>query len=111
MILSNKNLIGLPVFSKSGLLLGKIKSFEIEAETQTIVRYSVKTRNLIGNFLSEKDSELVVGRNQVISINEEKMTVDDILEKIAERARSAEPIRKDVPALGSKISINDNRAQ
>ncbi len=91
--------------------MGKIKSFEVEAETQTIARYNVKTRNLIGNLLSEKDSELVVGRSQVISISEEKMIVDDVLEKIVERVRSAESIRKDVPALGSKISINDNRAQ
>ncbi len=108
MILSNKNLIGLPVFSKSGLLLGKIKSFEVESETQTIARYSVKTRNLIGNILSENDSELVVGRNQVISISEEKMIVDDVLAKVRERMRSAEPMREDVPALGSKLSINDN---
>ncbi len=105
MTIHYKKLIGLPVETKSGLLLGKIKNFEVETETQQIARYTVKTRNLIDNLLSEKTSELVIGRAEVVSLGEEKMVVEDAVAGEAEKARVTEPIGKDAPVLPSKLSI------
>jgi len=87
MLINYKSLIGLSVETKSGLLLGKIKSFEIDSETQTILQYVVKSRSLISKMLRERERELIIHRNQVISVNEEKMIVEDsaVKEGVAEK--------------------------
>jgi len=106
MIISHKNLIGLPVQTKSGLLLGKIRNFEIESETQNISRYVVKSRNIISKLLSEEIGEIIIGRNQVISIDEEKMVVDDASVKELGGARVLGRSEKNAPVLGSRLSIS-----
>jgi len=105
MFIDNKNLIGLPVETKSGLLLGKIKSFEFDSETQTIERYIVKSRNLIEKLLREELNELIVGRNQVISIDETKMVVEDGVVGGREAIRISQGVGKNIPALPSRLSL------
>lgn len=106
MHINYKNLIGLPVETKSGLLLGKIKSFEIESETQTIFQYIVKSRSLISKFLSEGVGEIVIGCNQVLSLDKEEMIVEDILVKESGRVRAARSMGRSAPVLGSRLSIS-----
>jgi sporulation protein YlmC with PRC-barrel domain len=108
MRINYKNLIGLPVETKSGLLLGKIKSFEIDSETQNILRYTIKSRNLISKLLSEEANELIIGRNQVVSINEKKMIVEDGAVKEVETAKVMRNAREDAPALTSRMNISRN---
>ena len=79
MILSNDNLIDLPVYTKSNQHLGQVASFEIDVETQTISQYHVRSSNIIKNIIQH--NELLINQNQVIEITEEKMIVDDNLEK------------------------------
>jgi len=74
MQLNEKELIGLPVETKSGQLLGNLSGFEIDVDSQQIIKYFVKTKNIIKNFLIP---ELVIDYRQVISITKEKMIVDD----------------------------------
>jgi sporulation protein YlmC with PRC-barrel domain len=105
MFIDNKNLIGLPVETKSGLLLGKIKSFEIESETQVVEKYIVKSRNLIGKLLREELGELVIGRNQVISIDEIRMVVEDGVVEEKEIIRMSQGVGKNIPALPSRLSL------
>ena len=105
MFIDNKNLIGLPVETKSGLPLGKIKSFEINSETQAIERYVVKSRNLIGKLLREELGELVIGRNQVISIDEAKMVVEDGMVGEKEIIRMSQGVGRNIPALPSRLSL------
>ncbi|MFZ5364502.1 MAG: hypothetical protein ACOZAG_03405 [Patescibacteria group bacterium] len=106
MIISHKNLIGLPVQTKSGLLLGKVRSFEIESETQTILRYIIKSRNLISKLLSEEIGEIMINRNQVIFLDENKMIVDDASVKELGGERIIQGIEKNATALGSRLSIS-----
>lgn len=106
MFINYKNLIGLPVETKSGLLLGKIKSFEIDNETQTISQYVVKSRSLISKLLREEVGEIIIGRNQVLSIDGEKMVVEDILVKESGRVRAARNMERSAPVLGSRLSIS-----
>lgn len=105
MIISCKNLVGLPVETKSGLLLGKIKNFEIDSETQTVSQYIIKSQSLIKKLLSEGGSELIIGRNQVLFIEEEKMIVEDNVVGEAETARLSQGVREDAPALSSRLSV------
>jgi len=105
MLIDSKNLIGLPVETKSGLLLGKIKSFEVDSATQAIEKYVVKSRNLIGKLLREELGELIIGRNQVISIDETRMVVEDGLVPEKERIRMSQGVGRNIPALPSRLSL------
>lgn len=111
MIISHKNFIGLPVETKSGLVLGKIRSFEIESDTQTISQYVVKSRNLISKLLSEEVQEIIIGRNQVISIDEKKMVVDDNSVKELGGKRIFRGVEKNAPVLGSRLSISKTNGE
>lgn len=101
MFIEGKNLFGLPVETRSGLLLGKIKEFEIDCDTQVIERYIVRSRNSIGKLLREGMRELVIGKNQVISIDGRKMVVEDGVAKETEEVTLAANLGKDAPALSS----------
>lgn len=114
MVISCKNLIGLPVETKSGLFLGKIKNFDVDNETQAVLRYIVKSRSLIGKLLSEEISELIIAKEEVISLGEDKMVVQDGVVKESEAATLRKVASNDAPALSSRLSIaksNDNRIQ
>lgn len=105
MIINSKDLIGLSVETKSGLILGKIKNFEIDSETQMIFRYIIKSRNLISKFLSESDEQLIINKNQVVSINKEKMVVEDNVVKENEAVKLVQRVNSDAPAISSRLNI------
>lgn len=77
MRISNSDLINLPVYTKSGKHLGKISSFELEADSGKIENFHVKT-GLIEGLWHE---QLVINSSQVIEITEDKMIVEDNVEK------------------------------
>ena len=73
MRINYKNLKLLPVETKSGQVLGYIKDIVLETEGQSVVQYEV------GNLFGKK---YLVGREQVLSIDESKIIVDDNVLKI-----------------------------
>lgn len=99
MIINSKDLAGLLVETKSGLVLGKIKSFEIDSETQSVLRYIVKSRNLISKLLSKEANELIISRNQVVSIKGEKMIVEDGVVKEAKTVKVLHGARENASLL------------
>jgi sporulation protein YlmC with PRC-barrel domain len=74
MLLTSKDLINLPVYQKNGDFLGKIKEIELDASTHAIVRYFIKNSQVIKR-LSVK--ELIIRSNQVVSLDNKKMIVED----------------------------------
>lgn len=80
-LLDEKMLLKLPVFTKSGTHVGKLIGFEFEVDSQMIVRYRVRPKGLSARILR---SPLLISREQVISISEEKMVVEDNVEKAVE---------------------------
>ena len=64
----------LPVFTQSGVKLGQITDIEIDLDSQSILRYVVK-RGIVSR------DTLLIHRGQVISITDEKMTVDNAAAK------------------------------
>ncbi|MFH1598188.1 MAG: PRC-barrel domain-containing protein [Patescibacteria group bacterium] len=87
MNLKKNQLLNLPVFTKSGKKLGRIVDFEFNAEMQEIVRYYVKGENIIKELI---EKELIIDSGQVVSIDDKKMVVDDLVikqkEAVAEKA-------------------------
>ena len=80
-LLNESQLLKLPVYTRSGTRLGKLIGFEFEADSQVIVRYRVRPKGLSARILR---SPLLISREQVLSISEEKMVVDDNVEKAVE---------------------------
>lgn len=109
MILSNKNFIGLSVVTKSGFVLGKIINFDVEVETQLILRYFVKNRSLTSKLLSEEVEEIIISRNQVLSLDEFKMVVDDGVVKNVEKSSEFKIAQKNVPAMTRELKIDGGR--
>lgn len=69
MILRGNKIIGLPVYTKSNQHLGRVKNLEIDSVSQAVINYIVRR-----GFLSE---DLIINRNQVVSLEEDKLVVDD----------------------------------
>ena len=73
LIKSNK-LIGLLVVTESGQRLGTVRSFDVDVDAHTIVRYYVKPGSIVAMM---GHGEFLVHASQVVHITEKQMTVRD----------------------------------
>lgn len=75
MTISSSDILNLPVFTVSGQHLGRVSSFDVEAENDlmVVVRYYVRT-GLIKGLWHE---QLIIHKSQIVSIDNEKMVVED----------------------------------
>lgn len=96
MNLDAKTVIGLPVATRTGTALGKIQTFSLDPTTQAVDHYVVRPHGIFNDII--KSRELVVHASQVVSITEEKMTVDDLVVGEQEKMRR---IAKAAPSLTS----------
>lgn len=97
MLLRKKDLINLPVETRSGQALGRISDFELNPLTQQIERYYVKSgRQLISLF----PGELIIHYTQVLSVTSEKMVVDDNARAKAVSANRSIAQGQTAPATG-----------
>ena len=80
-LLDDKTLLKLPVETKSGAPLGRVAGFEFDVESHAIIRYRVRPKGLAAGMLKKP---LLVAREQVLSIDAERMIVDDNVEKAME---------------------------
>ena len=83
--LDDKTLMKLPVETKSGAALGRVAGFEFDVDHHAILRYLVLPKGLAARLLKKP---LLVAREQVLSIDAEKMVVDDNVEKAMELAKA-----------------------
>jgi sporulation protein YlmC with PRC-barrel domain len=88
MPISAKQLIGLPVVTKSGIKLGRIVNCLVDTDSQSILQYTVKEGLVAGRKI------LLINRSQVFSIDFDKMVVDDAVgeEKISEAVVALKPV-------------------
>ena len=75
MKISQKQFINLPVYTQSGERLGKVESFNIETDSQSILEYKIKPANIVAGFIK---GDFVIPRGQIIEINNKKMVVEDL---------------------------------
>jgi len=84
-VLDDKTLLKLPVFTKSGTRLGKVAGFDFDVETHGILRYRVRPKGLAASVLKHP---MMIAREQVLSIDAERMVVDDNVAKEMELAKA-----------------------
>ena len=75
--LNSKQLKNLPVMTKSGRLIGRIKDWEIDSASQTLTQYHVQSLTLLSGLYKSK---LIIHRNQVIDLNTERLLVEDLVD-------------------------------
>lgn len=102
MIIPWENLNNLPVETRSGQGVGRVIGCDVETELSVVKNYRVKSRGIIKGLLA---NELIISREQVISITKEKMVVEDAV--IAARAVAGRKVAIQ-PRAGVEIS---SRAQ
>ncbi|HBH46298.1 MAG: hypothetical protein A2445_02020 [Candidatus Jacksonbacteria bacterium RIFOXYC2_FULL_44_29] len=74
MLINSQTLIGLKVETASGQYLGRVQSFDLEIDSQSIRNYYIKPKLLEAGPFSE---ELIVHHRQVVRITAKKMVVVD----------------------------------
>jgi sporulation protein YlmC with PRC-barrel domain len=74
MTVNSKAMAGVPVRTRSGELLGKVGSFEFEAETGRLTAIRVRSRNLLKEVLED---DLFVSWDQVLEVTLEAVIVAD----------------------------------
>lgn len=81
--LTDKELRGIPVYTKSGDKLGKIAGIIVDAEHHEVREYAVSKSRLLSALLPD---DLLIHRSQVLELTAERMTVDDaaVSERVAE---------------------------
>lgn len=92
MNLKRNDLIGLPVYTQSNQHLGKVSDFELESSSQLVVKYYIKSRDIIKELL---EKELIISKEQVVFISKEKMVVEDNV--VPEKEVKKAALRKAVP--------------
>ena len=74
MFINSSQLKNLPVYAKSGDFLGRVEEAEIDANSQMIARYIVKSSRIVKRLTSQK---LVIAASQVVSLDSKKLVVED----------------------------------
>jgi len=100
MRLSGKDIKGLPVETRSGRSLGKVAGMIVETEDHRVVQYVVKKAHSLAKILP---AEILVNRDQVVSIDAEKMVVEDLAE--AQAAEEAEAVPAAAAATGAPSPV------
>ena len=77
-----KSLLKLRVYTRLGTHLGRLIGFEYDGPSQMIMRYKVRAKGFASRIVK---TPLLIGREQVLSVDDERMTVDDNVEREMER--------------------------
>jgi len=107
MIIPWDNLINLSVETQSGNALGAVSGVDIETETHAVKTFRVKSKGIIKGLLND---ELLISSNQVISIDKDKMVVNDnaVTEKILDAKKIVQVARGTTPEVTSTLESNQN---
>ncbi len=79
-------LFNLPVYTKSGTALGKIIDVEIDSLNQAVLRYYIKSS---AGLLGLWQDNLIITAEQVISISDKEMVVEDLV--ITDKSPAIQP--------------------
>ena len=98
MLLSLHNILNLPVETQSNQRLGRVAGAIVDVETQSLHQYRVAPGGISHLFSKE---ELLIDRDQVISITKEKMVVEDSVGRAIEE--EAVQFVKNKPRLSAEV--------
>lgn len=100
MQIAAKKIIGLAVETKSGQKLGRVRDFKIASDTLEVKNFFVRPAGLVKGLTV---GDLIIGKNSIISVDEEKLIVDDSIE--AELVQN-KGFKKELAAAAPPISAS-----
>ena len=71
---SAEKIFNLPVETQTGERIGRVKSFNLETESQSVLEYLVKPSTKIKNLTNQ---HLIISRGQIVEIKNDKIIVDN----------------------------------
>jgi len=74
MKISSKDLNNTRFTTKSGQNIGKLESFVLDIDSQSIIEYHVKPASILKNVTA---TNLIISRGQVVEITKDKVVVED----------------------------------
>lgn len=74
MLLNTKDMVGVPVVTRSHQAIGKVASYDLDAVTGQMVRMHVKTGGLVAGLLR---NELYVAAASIVSMSLEEVVITD----------------------------------
>lgn len=87
-VFSSQKLIGLRVITESGENIGRVADCDIDADNQKISVYYVSPDRFFSGLFGDN---LMIRPDQVVSISEEQMTVEDSAVKEKKSAAAGQP--------------------
>lgn len=103
MRLTSKQILNLPVYTRSEDFLGRVIGFELEAASHRIVQYHVGSSSFIKNIMHNRP-DFLISEKQVIELTEEKMTVEDSVIKELEAEKKKISSGQPATAVNSERS-------
>lgn len=97
MTLNSKEMAGVAVETRSSWPVGKVASFDLDADTGHLKQLRIKPGGLVANLLGE---ELIVSWDAVISMSPEKVVIADAA--VPERARAIAKVEPAAPSAMMK---------
>lgn len=101
MYLQEKQIIGLPVKTQSGLMLGKVKHFTINTETGELAQLEIGSSSLAKLFAQS----LLINKSQIITISQQEIIVaDGVSDALARNKAGSQAVAKEeaAPALNQQ---------
>ena len=99
MLISSKQLIGIKVETRSGQHLGQVRDFEVDTEALAIQKFYVRPSGIVKGLVG---GDLIINKNSILSINEEKIIVEDLTGEELVKEKTA----KKIAAQGSPIAAS-----
>ncbi len=96
MRLNSKEIQGTPVFTERGLSVGKVASFDIDAETGKLAQLRVSHRGFISGLLSD---ELFVPWTSIMEMTAERIVISDTAIPAEARQVAKHPAASPKPLL------------
>jgi len=100
MIISAKQIIGLRVETKSGQHLGRVRDFNLDADTLEIKTVYARPKNIAKELVS---GDLIISRNLIISVDEKRMIVDDLLARGLAKEKAVQQVAVESSPIAASI--------
>ncbi len=95
MALNTKDMVGVPVETRSGERVGKVTSFDLDDATGRLVAMRVKSRGLVSGLIAD---EMIVAWDAIIELSPSKVVIADGAVKIG--ATQLTQAKQAIPTAG-----------
>src|SRR3989338_6964282 len=102
MMINTEQLFHIPVETIDHHSLGRVVGLEIDIESQSIMQYQVRPTGIMASVLRNVD--LLINRNQVISLTKDKMIVDSTVLREKEKEARIAPLPQHATSFGATPS-------